>query len=355
MKKHLVSLFFIFLFVASFCFGGAETVVSEKPVAPLSAVTSNKSYAAIVNGEQITLEEFNTSLKNAQQTLEQRDHIDFETEEGKFILATTKKSIIDDMINNRLINQQANNMEITVSEEDIQERIVNIKKGFPSHDSFLETLAEEGISEEDLRQGMKEQTVIQKIKNELTQKVIVSDKEIDRFIKQHREFSNTKRQYHLAQIITATKEEANRLLGKIEKGEEFEKLATKYSLDVNSRDAGGDIGFVEEGSLDQATEEALKELSIGVVSDIVFTEKGYIIYKCLGIIDPQVEETTQKKEEAVKFLKAKKENEMFEKWFKKIRRDAVIEINNDVIPPLQEMPTDQNNSIPGSTLSNAEA
>lgn len=337
----------------TFCLAGAAPVTKNQPLNPLSTVTSNRDYAAIVNGEKITLEEFNTSLKNAQQTLLLRDHIDFETEEGQFILATTKKSIIDDMINNRLINQQAKKMNITVSEEDIKERIANIKKGFPSQQAFIETLAEEGISEDDLRQGMKEQTVIQKIKRELTQKIIVSDKEIDRFIKHNSEFSSSKKQYHLAQIITATEEEAKQILKKLGAGEPFEKLAATYSIDIDSRDSGGNIGFIEEGILEEAADTAIKTLTAGKVSAIILTNDGYVIYKCLGIIDPQTDDTNQKKEDAIKFLKAKKENELFEKWFKKIRREADIELNNDIIPVLPENPREENHNIPGSTLSNA--
>lgn len=132
--------------------------------------TKNAEFAARVNDEVITMAEFNQAVQAAKDNLLRQGDIDFTTEEGKFILATTQRSILDDLINQRLIRQQAAKMNITVTEEDIRQEIAQLKKGFPSEKLFLETLAEENISENDLKQGIRERLIIEKIKKALTKK-----------------------------------------------------------------------------------------------------------------------------------------------------------------------------------------
>ncbi|MDR1453832.1 MAG: SurA N-terminal domain-containing protein [Candidatus Margulisbacteria bacterium] len=144
-------------------------------------------YAALVNGEAIPLAEFEAVLASAKITLVDQSSIDLESEEGKFILATTQRSIIDDMINQTLVRQQAAKMNIAVTSADVQEEIARLRAGFPSQKLFEETLAQEHIDSAELADGIRSRLVAEKIKKTLAPKTAVSDKELNSFLESNQE------------------------------------------------------------------------------------------------------------------------------------------------------------------------
>jgi foldase protein PrsA len=290
-------------------------------------VTSNLDYAAIVNDEKITLSEFNTSLKMAKKNLLNDSNIDFETEEGKFILATTQRSILDDMIYQKLINQEAAKMSITVSQDEITQEIKKLRQGFPSEKEFKETLAEENIDEHDLKKGIKERLVVDKIKKTLTSKIKLSDKEVDTFLKKNQELFSHPKRMQLKQITTASKSEAQEILKKLAAGDDFSDLANAYSIDMLSRTNGGNIGFVESGTMPEDIEKTLFALQEGEISNILETDEGYSIFKCVQIINPEGIDEETSEEEARFYILSKKENEIFQQWFEKIKNKSKIKIN----------------------------
>ncbi len=72
---------------------------------------------------------------------------------------------------------------------------------------------------------------------------------------------------------------AKEVLGKLAAGEEFDSLITEYNEDSKSKYSFG------KGEMDKAFEEAAFNLGKDEVSDIVETEKGYHIIKCLSTFD----------------------------------------------------------------------
>jgi peptidyl-prolyl cis-trans isomerase SurA len=62
---------------------------------------------------------------------------------------------------------------------------------------------------------------------------------------------------------------------KLKQGERFEDLATEYSEDPGTSRRGGDLGFVEKGTLFPSFEEAAFRLQPGEISDFVETPIGF--------------------------------------------------------------------------------
>jgi len=145
-------------------------------------------HAAVVNGEAIPLQEFEQAVAAAQKTLINGNEVDLNSDEGKFLLMTTQHSILEDMINQMLIRQQAKQMKIEATTADVNEEIERLRKGFPSQKAFEETLAAEQINSEELFAGTRARLVSEKIKKELCSKMDISDKELNNFIRSNREF-----------------------------------------------------------------------------------------------------------------------------------------------------------------------
>ncbi len=120
-------------------------------------------------------------------------------------------------------------------------------------------------------------------------KSIVTDKEIEKYYKE-----NTIGDMELSHIlITAeyksdadedTKQKAKdealkkakEVIKKLDDGEKFEDLAKEYSDEDATKDKGGELGWVKQGEMDEAFENAAKDLNINAYSkEPVETEYGY--------------------------------------------------------------------------------
>lgn len=83
-----------------------------------------------------------------------------------------------------------------------------------------------------------------------------------------------------AHILVAKFSEAQEILDKLKKGESFAKLAQERSLD-GSRKRGGGFGYFDRGMMVREFEKAAFALQKGQISEVVKTQFGYHIIKCL--------------------------------------------------------------------------
>lgn len=75
----------------------------------------------------------------------------------------------------------------------------------------------------------------------------------------------------------AVRQQAEELAKRAQAGEPFEDLAKEFSEDPGSANSGGDLGWVEEGVMVAAFEEALFAMAAGTISDPVKSSFGYHI------------------------------------------------------------------------------
>jgi peptidyl-prolyl cis-trans isomerase C len=75
-------------------------------------------------------------------------------------------------------------------------------------------------------------------------------------------------------ILVATEEKCNELKSKIEKGEDFAKVAKEYSTCPSSRD-GGNLGTFSPGMMVKEFDEVVFSAPINVVQGPVKTQFGY--------------------------------------------------------------------------------
>ncbi|MBF0987168.1 MAG: peptidylprolyl isomerase [Clostridiales bacterium] len=172
--------------------------------------------------------------------------------------------------------------------------------------------------------GLKNQTEVEEAirlnykKRQATQEYLkntITDKEIND------EYQKEKGEIKASHILIApenssdaakkkAKSFAQELIKRIEKGESFEKLAKEYSKD--SKEKGGDLGFVNLDSLTKNFREALNKLKINeMTKEPVETEYGYHI----------ILKTGEKKKASLKELREK----IIEKLVKnKIEKDYSV-------------------------------
>jgi len=81
--------------------------------------------------------------------------------------------------------------------------------------------------------------------------------------------------------IAEVQHRAEEVLKEVKKGGKFEDLAKKYSEDTQTKDKGGDLGWITQGQTVAAFEKAAFSTPKGATSDLVKTEYGFHILKIL--------------------------------------------------------------------------
>ena len=81
--------------------------------------------------------------------------------------------------------------------------------------------------------------------------------------------------------IAEVQKRAEDVLQELKKGGKFEDLAKKYSEDTQTKDKGGDLGWITKGQTVAAFEQAALSTPKGSISGVVKTEYGFHILKIL--------------------------------------------------------------------------
>ena len=120
-------------------------------------------------------------------------------------------------------------------------------------------------------------------------------------------------------ILVSTEAEALALLGRLEKGETWEALAAEVSLDESNKDRGGELGWFGRNAMTPAFEEAAFAGEVGTVVGPVQTPFGW------HLIDIQDRELRTLEEFEYEFAASA----AFSAWLDEQRSAAELEIPED--------------------------
>jgi len=203
------------------------------------------------------------------------------------------KTALIEMVEEELIFQEGKGLEISVQAKEINQEVYAIKNRFPSERAYEKKLKQEGLTEKKVREGVERFLLIQKtLLREVEAHVSIKERELERYYTEHREQFILPEQVRLRAILVGVKPSAEdvewiegyeRALGLVERlngGEDFSSLAREFSDDPQTRESGGDLGFVHKGQVKvQALEEEASQLGIGEVGAPIRTLFGYFIIR----------------------------------------------------------------------------
>ncbi len=115
------------------------------------------------------------------------------------------------------------------------------------------------------------------------------------------------------------------LKDRIEKGEDFAKLARKHSEDTGSMLNGGDLGWTTPGMFVASFEETMATTPVGKVSRPFKSQFGWHI---LEVMERRKEDMSEqmKRNQAQNVIRSRRFDEEFQLWLTQIREEAFVEI-----------------------------
>ncbi|MBH0229491.1 SurA N-terminal domain-containing protein [Halobacillus yeomjeoni] len=179
MKKFLMTLSIstVAAFGLTACSSGDENAESDKKEEKTEQTEEQASESkaegpvAVVNGEEIPREDFNTRMERMKEQYSQMG-MDMEGKEDQL-----KKSIVDQMIGSELLIQSAEDAGIEVTDEELQKKYEEFTKRFENDEQLQKALKDNGTTEEEVKQQLKMQIKVDEYIADNTE-IEVSEKEL---------------------------------------------------------------------------------------------------------------------------------------------------------------------------------
>jgi peptidyl-prolyl cis-trans isomerase C len=298
------------------------------PVKPVPATLPD--VLAKIGTESISKTEFETAVRKIEQRagqpvpVEQRDQI--------------YRRILDQLIDVRLLEQEAKARAITVADTDVDQRIGQIKQQFKTEEEFTKELAGRKMTIDELKTDLKKEMTVQKtLEAEILPKVAVTQADLEAFYKENPDQFKQQETIRASHILISVdskatdlqKKEARALADGIQKrakgGEDFAALAKQYSKD-SSAQSGGDLNYFPKGQMVPAFEAAAFALQPNQISEVVETPFGFHIIK---LTDRKPESTVplaQVSEKLSAFLKQRKQQEAASQFVSSLRSKYKVEV-----------------------------
>ncbi|OGP99548.1 MAG: hypothetical protein A2026_19815 [Deltaproteobacteria bacterium RBG_19FT_COMBO_46_12] len=274
---------------------------------------------AQVNEEQISVEEFDREFKEL--ILEPG-------QEAKGAeLIDLKRAYLDQVIERKILIQEARRLGIKISQEELNQAISEIKMDYPE-EGFGEKLGLKGTTLEEWKNRLEEKLLAEKvIRGAFYPPEKIGEKEALQYYEDHRSSFQIAKKVRARQIVVEDGEEAIQILKRLKKGESFEKLAREKSLGPE-KVQGGDLGYFSQG--EKPTEfDSVFTMDVGAISEVIKSPYGYHIFRLEERIQPRQIPFEEARLEILQGLGRKKGEENYQKWLKILKEKAIVRVNKN--------------------------
>jgi peptidyl-prolyl cis-trans isomerase SurA len=321
MKKFLLILcLFAFLRIP---FGDAQEELLDRVI-------------AVVNDEIITQSELDSILRPLYEDYREQ----YSGEELVNFVKEARQKILNQLIEDRLVYQEAVAQKIVITEDEIDRELEDLGKRMEGYDEINSMLEREGMTMKVLREKVKKQLMIRRLQDiQIRSRVVVSPAEIESFYKE-----NPEKFQRIARVkiksLTVKKSAASREQGtmdepakdkiksfylKIKQGENFDDLVREYSEDSRAREEKP-ADWIEKGSMIESVDEAIFSTPQGQLTGIVESPIGFHIFRVEEKEDARQVTFGESREQISGYLFQAKSNERFKEWTEQLKRAAYISI-----------------------------
>lgn len=228
------------------CFSGCSTLIQATPEYTSAPTPTEPPMAARVNGEGITLAEYESELSRYQA---------YESEQGISSESTAQRNkVLDELITQVLLAQAGSLQGYVIEDSVLDQNLNDLINQAGGQEKYQEWLSKNAFDEESFKRALRRSLVSAWMRDQIAASV-----------------GDTADQVHVRQIRVSTIEEAQQVQQQLQGGTDFNLLAAQYDpLTI------GELGWFPRGYLLQPTvDEAAFNLQPGQVSEMIQSEVGY--------------------------------------------------------------------------------
>lgn len=249
-------------------------------------------------------------------------------------LAKAEEYWLNQLIENKLILQEAARQKIEVTPEEIEDRYLEIKSDFDSDLQFRLFLQSQGMNEAQLKQQIEENIKIGKATMHIREqaRTRISPTDVLNYYENHQdEFRDEPmvNPLHILIRISGNEQEAKAkaesIRERIANGEEFSDLAREYS-DGPYASKGGDLGFCKYGEHIPEIDDVIFALDVGQTSEVIKTDLGYHIIKVKQKKKERVKPFAEVQDQIEDLILRKKAAQLWDEWIAKLKTRSFVEV-----------------------------
>ena len=251
-----------------------------------------KSPVAKVDGENITKEDLRKRMAPTKASYKQTYGADWEkNSQQKASYVEQEKSMRDTMIDEVLILQHAKKSKVFPSEKKVNDeykkKYAELCKQQGGESKLVSVVKQYGLTKDEYKDYLKRQVKIQKAIDGLLKDVKIDDAKVKQEYDSNKDikYTTSPGTIHIQNILVASQADANKVISRLNAGEDFSTVAKEVSIDTANKSSGGDIGdyYIDpdrnESPLDANFVKAAMALKEGVISSPVQTSSGWNIIK----------------------------------------------------------------------------
>ena len=299
----------------------AAAIFAAQPVfaAPVSRVV------AVVNGDMITSRELERAVKP--EFIGQQ----IDPKKSPEMADMIRKAVLDRMVNEKILLQQAEKDGIKVTDEQIDKALeALVAESGLSREAFLAKMEKDGITEKMLRDQSRTHIASQMVMSRnVVKKVVVTEEEInDYYRKNMAGFAESRA--HVAILVYAPDANAEKWAADIASGKvSFADAARKVSVGPNAEN-GGDLGVMAVSDMAPGMAQVVSGLSEGSVSPLLTLGEAKAqvmlidLEEAEGAADAKPDAETARRIENI--LRNPRVQERFQQYTTELRQKALVDI-----------------------------
>ena len=258
-----------------------------------------------VNGDIVTKTEFEQRQISALRSRPEFANGNPSTLELQKAIGELTPDLILESVDELLLVQRGRELNYALGDEQYKQIVESIKKSNNITDEaqFLAALKQEGITEVELRRNLERSMMVSQVqRNEVIEKIAVSEAETRAFYEEHRTEFTTPAELTLREILIEVptsdrgvnvaqddeaRAKAEEIRKRLQSGEPFPRLAAEFSASP-SKANGGLIGPIKSGELAPQLQTLLDKVPVGGLADVIRTTAGYQVLKVESRSDTKI-------------------------------------------------------------------
>lgn len=201
-----------------------------------------------------------------------------------------KEQVIESLIVEELQLQMANRAGVRISDSELNESVIRIANNNQMElQEFINYLENNGDSYEELRENVRKQMIIQRVqRGRVGSEIGITEKEFQAFLATDESLVSLEPELLIKQILVKNLNQANKVVLRIENGEDFSDIAKDISISSNASD-GGTMQWRKAVDMPKLFSDALSKKDVGYITNPLESGAGYHILKLVDKKGPFVQ------------------------------------------------------------------
>lgn len=248
--------------------------------------------------------------------------------------ASIRNQVIDYYVQQELIKQAAQENEVVVEQDAINQQVDAMKKNYSNDKAWQDALAQSGVTEDQYRESIEMGLTSRALQDKVVTEVDTSDDAgLLEFMNTYKDMINgSKRSSHIL-FAAEDQAKAEEVVGMLTSGQiDFAAAAQQYSTDTASASKGGDVGWNTINNYVEQYSAALDSIDKGQIT-LTASDYGIHVILCTDVLNIEGEPTSLSAypQEIIDYMRniygSQKKAENFQEWLNHYKEESDVVIN----------------------------